>query len=168
MNLNYIQEYRDGDLAKKLASGINAALTGPIRLMEVCGTHTMAIFRHGIRSVLPGDVTLLTGPGCPVCVTSQRDIDMFVELAMDENRIVTTFGDLMRVPGTTSSLRGEKAKGRDVRIVYSVFDAIETAAANPDREVVFCAVGFETTTPASAVAGADAHKLGLDNFLLSS
>lgn len=168
MSLDYIQEYRDRDLAGKLVAGIKAALTRPVRLMEVCGTHTMAIFRHGIRSVLPGEVTLLTGPGCPVCVTSQRDIDIFVELAMDDTRIVTTFGDLIRVPGTRSSLGREKATGRDVRIVYSVFDAVEIAAANPDREVVFCAVGFETTTPTVAASVLMAQQRGLTNFSIHS
>ncbi|MFH1155610.1 MAG: hydrogenase formation protein HypD [Pseudomonadota bacterium] len=168
MSLKHVHEYRDGELARMLIEAIAAESRRPMRLMEVCGTHTMSIFRHGIRSVLPGTITLLTGPGCPVCVTSQRDIDVFVALARDASRIVTTFGDLMRVPGTESSLRRKKAEGSDVRIVYSVFDAVEIAAANPDREVVFCAVGFETTIPTVAASILMAEKRGLTNFSIHS
>ncbi len=168
MGLKYVDEYRDGELAKKLAAKIKEITTRPMRLMEVCGTHTMSIFRHGIRTVIPETITLLTGPGCPVCVTAQKDIDAFIELATLEDTIVTTFGDLLRVPGTGSSLQKEKAKGRDVRIVYSVFDALETAKNNPDKEVVFCAVGFETTTPTVAASILMADQQGLKNFSIHS
>ena len=168
MSLKHVEEYRDRDLAQGLIAGIREASTRPMRLMEVCGTHTMSIFRHGIRSVLPPAITLLTGPGCPVCVTDQRDIDVFVALAENRDRIVTTFGDLMRVPGTVSSLRARKAEGSDVRIVYSVFDAVEIAAANPDREVVFCAVGFETTIPTVAASIIMAEQRGVGNFSVHS
>lgn len=180
MPLKHVQEYRDGDLAKKIIAEIRNACekqetafetdasekSGNLRFMEVCGTHTMSIFRHGIRSVLPPNIELLSGPGCPVCVTSRKDIDVFIALAMMENLILTTFGDLMRVPGTESSLQKEKAKGRDVRIVYSAADAVEIAAANPDKSVVFCAVGFETTTPTVAASILMAEERGVDNFFI--
>jgi hydrogenase expression/formation protein HypD len=168
MSIKHVQEYRDGELARELAAAIRSVTTGNIRLMEVCGTHTMSIFRHGIRTVLPEEITLLSGPGCPVCVTSQRDIDCFIALTSLENVIVATFGDLMRVPGTVSSLQKEKAKGCDVRIVYSVFDAVEIAAENPDKEVVFCAVGFETTTPTVAASILMAQQRNIPNFSVHS
>lgn len=168
MTLKYVEEYRDGDLAKKIAREIRQTAVKDMRLMEVCGTHTMSIFRHGIRTVLPKGITLLSGPGCPVCVTSQRDIDTFITLALIDDVIVTSFGDLMRVPGTRSSLQKEKAEGRDIRIVYSVFDAVQIAAENPDRQVVFCAVGFETTTPTVAASILMAERQGLKNFSIHS
>lgn len=164
MALKHVQEYRDGDLAKKLVAAIRRTHGNPLRLMEVCGTHTMSIFRHGIRTVLPETITLLSGPGCPVCVTSQQDIDVFVALATRKDVILTTFGDLMRVPGTRSSLLAEKARGHDIRMVYSVADAVQLAADNPRRQVVFCAVGFETTTPTVAAAILEAHRQGIENF----
>ncbi|MFO7748807.1 MAG: hydrogenase formation protein HypD [Desulfobacteraceae bacterium] len=168
MSLKYVKEYRDGDLARKLAARIKQTSTKPVRLMEVCGTHTMSIFRHGIKSVLPDTVTLLSGPGCPVCVTSQQEIDAFIALAMEKNVILATFGDLVRVPGSVSSLQEQKAGGRDVRIVYSASDAVELAKANPDKEVVFCGVGFETTTPTMAATILAAEQMGLDNFSIYS
>lgn len=168
MVLKYVDEYRDGELARGLIAAIRAISTEKIRLMEVCGTHTMSIFRHGIRSVLPETIELLSGPGCPVCVTAQQDIDAFVEIAMQENLILTTFGDLIRVPGTLSSLQNEKGAGRDIRIVYSIFDALEIAAADPEREVVFCGIGFETTTPTVAAAILMATERGIDNFSIHS
>ncbi|SLM30174.1 protein required for maturation of hydrogenases [Desulfamplus magnetovallimortis] len=192
MSLKFVHEYRDGSLAKQLIAAIHgvkgAWMEGEplkveslpdnpkdhvqkpvrkkrrLRLMEVCGTHTMSIFRHGIPSVLPRGIELLSGPGCPVCVTAQQDIDAFVELALQKNVIVTTFGDLMRVPGRSSSLQQEKAGGREVRIVYSVFDALKTAQQNPDREIVFCAVGFETTIPTVAAAILMADEQQIENF----
>ncbi len=180
MALKYVQEYRDGDLAKKLISEINN-LCGKnfnepgtfrkfskVRFMEVCGTHTMSIFRHGIPSVLPPNIELLSGPGCPVCVTSQKDIDTFIEISMMDNVILTTFGDLMRVPGTMSSLQKEKAAGRDIRIVYAALDAVDIAAGNPDKSVVFCAVGFETTTPTVAASILVARERGISNFFIHS
>jgi hydrogenase expression/formation protein HypD len=136
--------------------------------MEVCGTHTMAIFRYGIRSVLPDTMTLLSGPGCPVCVTAQKDIDAYVMLARRPDVILTTFGDLMKVPGSGSSLAGEKAKGADVRMVYSIFDALAIAKENPDKAVVFCAVGFETTIPSIAGAVLTAKAQGVENFSIYS
>jgi len=168
MSLKYIDEYRDSDLARSLVKKIQAISHKKLRLMEVCGTHTMSIFKHGIRSVLPDHITLLSGPGCPVCVTAQRDIDAFVQFSRKDNVIVTTFGDLMKVPGSGSSLSKEKADGADVRMVYSVFDAVAIARENPDKEVVFCAVGFETTTPTIAATILSAREEGINNFSIYS
>ncbi|MDY0220643.1 MAG: hydrogenase formation protein HypD [Desulfobacterium sp.] len=164
MSIKHVQEYRDPVLANQIIAAIKKIALHEMRLMEVCGTHTMSIFRHGIRTVLPPNITLMSGPGCPVCVTSQRDIDCFIALTTLENTIVTTFGDLVRVPGTVSTLQKEKAKGCDVRVVYSVFDGVEIAAQNPDKEVVFCAVGFETTTPTVAASILMAQRRNITNF----
>jgi hydrogenase expression/formation protein HypD len=136
--------------------------------MEVCGTHTVSIFRSGIRSVLPETISLLSGPGCPVCVTDQKEIDAFVALARLDDVIVTTFGDLMRVPGSHSSLQKESAEGRDIRVVYSTFDALEVAKKNPDKKVVFLGVGFETTAPTIAASILQAAQLKMDNFSVMS
>jgi len=168
MSLKYVEEYRDGALARDLVKKIHSVSKKDLRLMEVCGTHTMSIFRHGIRSVLPKGITLLSGPGCPVCVTAQRDIDAFVAFAKIKNVIVTTFGDLVKVPGSGSSLAQEKASGADVRIVYSVFDAINIARKNKDKEVVFCGVGFETTIPTIAAGILMGIEAKVDNFSIYS
>ena len=168
MALKHIEEYRDASLSRPLIEKINRISKTPVRLMEVCGTHTVSIFRSGIRSVLPGTVSLLSGPGCPVCVTDQKEIDAFIALARIEDVIVTTFGDLMRVPGTLSSLQKEKADGRDIRVVYSTMDAVEIARENPDKKVVFLGVGFETTAPTIAASISTARQLGLDNYLVYS
>ncbi|MBU8910526.1 MAG: hydrogenase formation protein HypD [Desulfobacterales bacterium] len=168
MALKYIEEYRDGSLARGLVKKIHAVSKKDLRLMEVCGTHTTSIFRHGIRSVLPKGITLLSGPGCPVCVTAQKDMDAFVEFARINNVIVTTFGDLMKVPGSSSTLTKEKACGADVRIVYSIFDAINIARENKDKEVVFCGVGFETTIPTIAAGILMGIQGGIDNFSIYS
>lgn len=164
MSLKYVEEFRDPELARELVKKIRETNTRELRLMEVCGTHTMAIFRHGVRSVLPPGITLLSGPGCPVCVTAQKDIDAYVAFARNKDVIVTTFGDLMKVPGSGSTLAREKAAGADVRIVYSIFDAMAVARENPDREVVFCAVGFETTIPTIAASVLTAAGEQLGNF----
>lgn len=168
MGLKYSEEYRDGALARDLVKKIHRVSKKRLRLMEVCGTHTTSIFRHGIRSVLPRGITLLSGPGCPVCVTAQKDIDAFVAFARVKNVIVTTFGDLMKVPGSSSTLAREKASGADVRIVYSVFDAVTIARENRDRQVVFCAVGFETTLPTIAAGILMGIREKLDNFSIYS
>lgn len=168
MSLKYIDEYRDSALAKGLIQSIVTKSRRKIRLMEVCGTHTMSIFRHGIRSVLPDTISLLSGPGCPVCVTAQKDIDAFVAFSRVENVIVTTFGDLMKVPGSQSSLTLEKSKGADVRIVYSVFDALQIAIQHPEKEVVFCAIGFETTIPTIAAGILMALEQKISNFSIYS
>jgi hydrogenase expression/formation protein HypD len=134
--------------------------------MEVCGTHTVAIFRHGIRGLLPPEMRLLSGPGCPVCVTDQRDLDVAVALAGRKDVILTTFGDMMRVPASSSSLEREKGRGADIRLVYSVLDALAVAEANPEKKVVFLAVGFETTSPSIACAVVEAEGRDLRNFFI--
>jgi hydrogenase expression/formation protein HypD len=164
MALKHVEEYRDADLSKPLVEKIRRISTRPVRFMEVCGTHTVSIFRSGIRTVLPPTISLLSGPGCPVCVTDQGEIDAFIELARTEGVTLTTFGDLMRVPGSGSSLQRERADGRDIRIVYSTMDAVEIARRNPDRKVVFLGVGFETTAPTIAAAVLTARQGGLANF----
>jgi len=168
MSLKHIEEYRDADISKHLIAQIKATSKRNIRLMEVCGTHTVSIFRSGIRSVLPKAISLLSGPGCPVCVTDQREIDAFIELARLDDVIIATFGDLMRVPGSNSSLQKESAEGRDIRVVYSTFDALEIAQKNPDQKVVFLGVGFETTAPTIAASILQAARLKVDNYSVIS
>jgi hydrogenase expression/formation protein HypD len=168
MGIKYIEEYRDPEVSRKIAENIGGASKRPVRLMEVCGTHTVSIFRNGIRSMLPETITLLSGPGCPVCVTTQKEIDTFILLARMDDVIVTTFGDVMRIPGASSCLQKEHAEGRDIRPVYSAFDALKIAEKNPDKKVVFLGVGFETTAPTIAASILSARKIGLDNFLVFS
>jgi hydrogenase expression/formation protein HypD len=150
--MKYIDEYRNKELVLQIADKIREISTKPIRLMEVCGGHTMSIQKFGIPSLLPENIKLLSGPGCPVCVSSRSFIDHAVALARLPEVIITTFGDLIRVPGSTSSLDREKAAGADVRIVYSIMEAIEIAKKNIDKKVVFLGIGFETTAPASVSA----------------
>lgn len=168
MLMNHTKPYRDPGIAQHLVSRIGKISRKRIRLMEVCGTHTVSIFRSGIRSLLPETVSLLSGPGCPVCVTDQRDIDAFIRLSGIPDVIVTTFGDLMRVPGTQSTLLRERAKGSDIRVVYSPLDALAVARENPDRKVVFLGVGFETTAPTIAGTLIMARRQDLDNFFVFS
>ncbi len=168
MTLKHSDPFHDPQIARHLAQRITHASRQPVRLMEVCGTHTVAIFRSGVRSLLPETVSLLSGPGCPVCVTAQQEIDAFISLAREPDTIVATFGDLIRVPGSGSSLQREKADGADVRIVYSTFDAVNLARENPDKRVVFLGVGFETTAPTVAAAILTACGQGLDNFCVVS
>ena len=168
MAIKYAEEYRDPAIARQLIKQIRERSKKPIRLMEVCGTHTMSIFRNGIRQVIPEHIALLSGPGCPVCVTSQWEIDAFVALSQIENVVVATFGDLMRVPGTDSSLQEQRAAGKDVRMVYSTFDALEIAKKNPDRNVVFLGVGFETTAPTVAASIFSARQTGIGNYFVYS
>lgn len=139
-----------------------------IRLMEVCGTHTMTAFRSGLRSLLPANVALLSGPGCPVCVTPDDYVDRAIAIARRPDAIITTFGDLLRVPGTESSLERERAKGADIRVVYSALDALALAKKQPDRKIVFLGVGFETTAPTVAWSIRQAERDGLGNFLVLS
>ena len=164
MPLKHAEEYRDPALARRLAERIRRRSRRPARLMEVCGTHTVSIFRSGLRSLLPETISLLSGPGCPVCVTAQADIDAFIALARTAGVIVTTFGDLMRVPGTASNLLRERSRGRDVRIVYSAFDSLKIARDNPGHQVVFLGVGFETTAPTVAATIQTAFQEGIGNF----
>jgi len=145
-------------LADQLPSGA--------RLMEVCGTHTMAIARHGLHSLLPPKIRLISGPGCPVCVTPTSYINAAIELARRPDTVIATFGDMIKVPGSESSLEQEKARGARIAVVYSPYDAINLATANPGSQVVFLAVGFETTTPATALAAIRARSEGLKNFSL--
>jgi len=163
--------FRDPVIARGLIEAIDttaAKLGRPVKIMEVCGTHTVAIAKNGLRAVMPENVTLLSGPGCPVCVTANEDIDIAIELARQPGVIVTSFGDMMKVPGSYSSLAKEKADGRDVRIVYSPLDALALAEREPDRQVVFVAVGFETTVPLIAAAILRAQAAGIENFSIFS
>jgi hydrogenase expression/formation protein HypD len=168
MALKYLDEYRDQDIARSIVDRIKKVSKTKVRLMEVCGTHTMSIFRSGIRTLLPDTISLLSGPGCPVCVTAQKEIDAFIGLARADDVIVTTFGDLIKVPGTDSSLQKERANNRDIRVVYSTFDAIKIARKNPDKKVVFLGVGFETTAPTIAATIISAKEAKLDNFFVFS
>lgn len=140
----------------------------PLRFMEICGTHTVAIFRAGLRELLPSWIGLISGPGCPVCVTANEDIDRIIWLARQPGVIIATFGDLIRVPGSHSSLQNERADGADVRIVYSTFDALQMARENPDRHVVFLGIGFETTAPTVAASVKQASREGLTNYSIFS
>ncbi|MCW5552856.1 MAG: hydrogenase formation protein HypD [Verrucomicrobiae bacterium] len=162
--MKYLDEYRDGDLARKLALEIHRLTTRPWNIMEVCGGQTHAIVKFGIDELLPKAITLIHGPGCPVCVTPLEMIDKALEIAAKPNVIFTSFGDMLRVPGSTTDLLSVKARGGDVRIVYSPLDAVKLAEQNPAREVVFFGVGFETTAPATAMAVYQAAQKGLKNF----
>ncbi|MFC1883282.1 hydrogenase formation protein HypD [Thermodesulfobacteriota bacterium] len=166
--MKYVNEYRNGAVAQSLTDKINEISRKPIRLMEICGTHTMAIFRHGIRSLLPDSIELVSGPGCPVCVTAVEDVDRAVKLSKIPGVVLTTFGDMLRVPGTASSLQAEKAKGADIRMVYSTVDALKIARENPDKDVVFLGIGFETTAPTIAAAIMAASETGQQNFSVVS
>lgn len=156
--------FKDPELARGLIEAIHRLAPEHATLMEVCGTHTVAIARNGIRDLMPEGLRLASGPGCPVCVTCNRDIDTVIALARIPNVTITTFGDMTRVPGSTSSLLAEQAAGRSVEIVYSPLDALAFAKAHPEREVVFVGVGFETTTPLVAMAIKRAKAMGLSNF----
>jgi hydrogenase expression/formation protein HypD len=161
--------FRDPVRAAELIARIGEAWDGPpVRIMEVCGTHTMAIARHGLRAPLAGRVKLISGPGCPVCVTPDGYIDAALALAARPEIVVATFGDMVRVPGSGGSLERARAGGADVRVVYSPLDAVALAAAEPGREIVFLGVGFETTAPAVAGAIVTARDRGVRNFSVLS
>lgn len=164
--MKYIDEFRDKRIVKGLLKDIALLSDRKYSFMEVCGTHTMAIFRSGIKNILPSGIELISGPGCPVCVTAQEDIDAMLSLSRNKNVIITSFGDMLKVPGTGSTLERERASGADIRTVYSPLDALAIAGENTFKEVVFLAVGFETTAPAIASAVADAKKNGIKNFSL--
>lgn len=168
--MKYLNEYRDPILAKQLIEAMQRRPVGarPYKLMEICGTHTVAIFRLGLRQLLPHDIQLISGPGCPVCVTANEDIDRSIWLARQPQVIVTTFGDLVRVPGSTTSLNEERSRGADVRIVYGSLDALQVARDNPGKEVVLIGIGFETTAPTVAAAVMQADREGLRNFSVFS
>ena len=168
---NYVDAFRDPQSARNVlatieavADAIGATAEAPIRIMEVCGGHTHAIFRYGLDALTPSGVEFIHGPGCPVCVLPMTRIDHCVAMAERPGVILTTFGDAIRVPGTRKSLTQAKADGADVRIVYSPLDALELARRNPDREVVFFGLGFETTTPATALCIRQAAADGIGNF----
>ncbi len=164
--MKFLDEYRDPELARTLAREIARVTTKPWTIMEVCGGQTHAIVKFGIDQLLPSGVTLLHGPGCPVCVTSLELIDKALEIAARPEVIFCSFGDMLRVPGSNKDLLSVKSEGGDVRIVYSPLDAVKLAAQHPEREVVFFGVGFETTAPATAMAVRQAARLGLQNFFL--
>mgnify|MGYP001791695118 FL=1 len=170
MSLPFLDVFRNGPQVRGLLAELTMRLEGGTtrRIMEVCGTHTMAISRQGIRQALPPELVLISGPGCPVCVTSNADIDRFIEISMLPGVIAATFGDMLRVPGTRMGLAQARGQGARVQIVYSTLDAVELARNNPDKEVVFFGVGFETTAPTVAAALLEARAAGLTNFYVLS
>jgi hydrogenase expression/formation protein HypD len=164
--MKFLDEYRDAQAVLKLAAAIRGAITRPWRIMEICGGQTHAILRFGLDQLLPPELTLIHGPGCPVCVTPVEILDTAIALAARPEVIFCSFGDMLRVPGSRQDLLAAKAAGGDVRIVYSPMDAVALAQQRPHRQVVFFAVGFETTAPATALAVVQAARLGLENFSL--
>ncbi len=164
--MRYVDEYRDGGICRAYAEDIARITRGSWTVMEVCGGQTHAIMRYSIDRMLPGDISLVHGPGCPVCVTPLEAIDRAVELASIPEVVVCSFGDMIRVPGSTSDLMSARAAGGDVRIVYSPLDAVRIAAENPARQVVFFAVGFETTAPVTAMSVLRAKSMGLANYTM--
>ena len=164
--MRYLDEYRSPQRARRLLDEIRAAVTGPHVIMEICGGQTHAIVRYGIDQLLPAQISLVHGPGCPVCVTPVELVDKAIEIASRPEVIFCSFGDMLRVPGHDQDLLMVKAAGGDVRIVYSPLDALRLARENPDRQVVFFAVGFETTAPGNAMAVYQAHRQGIENFSL--
>lgn len=166
--MRFLHEYRDPKLAKRLLNEIRETVTQPWTIMEVCGGQTHAILRNGIDQLLPPEIELVHGPGCPVCVTPVESIDRAVAMAARSEVIFTSFGDMLRVPGSSSDLLSAKAAGGDVRMVYSPLEAVKLARENPEKEVIFFAVGFETTAPGNAMAVVQAAQEGLANFSLLS
>lgn len=162
--MKYITEYRDAKRVHDVLNDLHRITTRSWRLMEVCGGQTHSIIRHGIDQLLPEGVTMIHGPGCPVCVTPQELIDQAIAIAALPNTIMVSFGDMLRVPGSQKDLFQVKAEGGDVRVVYSPLECIKIARDNPDKEVVFFGVGFETTAPANAMAVHQAKQLGIMNF----
>lgn len=166
--MKFISEYRDKDLVLRLSTQIKRISHKPVKFMEVCGGHTMAVQKFGLPALLPPTVELLSGPGCPVCVSSKKFIDQAIAYGKLDNTILCTLGDLIRVPGSNSSLDNEKAAGSKVVLVYSILDAIKIAEDNPQKKVIFLGIGFETTAPTSAVGLQIARKKNLKNFFLYS
>ncbi|HYE37275.1 hydrogenase formation protein HypD [Methylocaldum sp.] len=164
--MKYLDEYRTPETAHKLAGAIAAVATRPWSIMEVCGGQTHSILKYGIDRLLPDRIELIHGPGCPVCVTPLEYIDKAIAIASRAEVVFCSFGDMLRVPGSRQDLLSVKAAGGDVRTVYSPLDALQIARQNPDRQVVFFAVGFETTAPAAAMAAFQAARTGVDNFSL--
>ena len=166
--MKFVEEFRDPALAKRLIDRIHRRSTKPIRLMEFCGGHTVAIFKHGIRQLLPETIEMLSGPGCPVCVTANKDLDKAISLSHLPDVIVASFGDMIRVPGSQSSLQQAKAEGSDIRVVYSAQDALHIARDNPGKSVVFIGIGFETTAPTVAATILQAEQEKIDNYYVLS
>ena len=162
--MKHIDEYRRGDVARRVAEEIARAARRPVKIMEVCGGHTHAIFKYGIEDLLPENVTMIHGPGCPVCVIPLGRVDDAISIALRPGVIFTTFGDMMRVPGSRTNLIDAKARGADVRMVYSPLDALKIAKQNSGREVVFLGLGFETTAPSTAMTVLQAAKDSVENF----
>ena len=162
--MKYLTEYRDPVLAAEYLEQIKKTVTRPWTIMEICGGQTHSLVKYGLLQMLPKEITMVHGPGCPVCVTPTYLIDRAIYLAKQSNVIMCSFGDMLRVPGSEKSLLQAKAEGADVRILYSPLEAVKLAQQNPDREVVFFAVGFETTAPANALSVIQAHQLGLKNY----
>ncbi|MCG8328496.1 MAG: hydrogenase formation protein HypD [Chitinophagales bacterium] len=162
--MKFLTEYRDPEVAQRYLEEIKKSVTRPWTIMEVCGGQTHSLVKNGILNMLPKEINMVHGPGCPVCVTPLNLIDKAVYLAEEKNAILCSFGDMLRVPGSEKSLLEAKAGGADIRILYSPLEAVKIAQQNPDRQVVFFAVGFETTAPANALSVVHAHRLGLENY----
>jgi len=166
--LKYLDEYRRADLALKIADDIKRASSRPFNIMEVCGGHTMSIRKSGIHKIIGENINLISGPGCPVCVTPARDIEKAIALSRLDGTVICTFGDLVRVPGASSSLEREKAAGSDIRMVYSAYDALRFAGEERRKDIIFISIGFETTAPTAAAAIMQARNEGLENFSVLS
>jgi len=166
--VKFISEFRRSELAGGLISQIHRQSKTPVRFMEFCGGHTVTIFRYGIRQVLPQTIDMVSGPGCPICVTANADLDKAIALSQIPDVIIATFGDMLKVPGSYSSLQEAKADGADVRMVYSTMDALKIAGENPDKSVVFLGIGFETTAPTIAASILEAEEKGIRNYYVLS
>lgn len=162
--MKYLSEYRDPELVEKYINELHTITTKPWTIMEICGGQTHSLVKNGILDMLPKEITMVHGPGCPVCVTPIGIIDEAVSLSQRSDVILCSYGDMLRVPGTTKSLLETKAEGADVRILYSPLEAVTIAQQNPDKEIIFFAVGFETTAPANALSVINADKLGINNY----
>jgi hydrogenase expression/formation protein HypD len=162
--MKYIDEFRNEAYARIILDKIKGRSDRKLNIMEVCGTHTTSIFRYGIRGLLPENIRLISGPGCPICVTPQSYIDTAIELSLFRNVIIATFGDLMRVPGKGGSLYTRRTEGGDIRVVYSPMDAMFIAKSNPSKKVVFLSVGFETTSPMTAITAIESIKNNIKNL----
>jgi len=166
--LRFITEFRRSELAEGLVSQIHRKSRTPVRFMEFCGGHTVTIFRYGIRQILPRTIEMVSGPGCPVCVTANADLDKAIALSQLPEVIIATFGDMIKVPGSRSSLQKEKANGAEIRIVYSTMDALQIAEDNPDKSMIFLGIGFETTAPTIAASILQAEERGIKNYYVLS
>lgn len=166
--MKFVDEFRRSEPARGLVSDIHHRSKTPARLMEFCGGHTVAILKNGLRQLMPSTIEMISGPGCPVCVTANADIDKAIALAKVPEVIFTTFGDMLKVPSSHSSLQQVRAEGADVRIVYSAIDALAIAGENPERSVIFLGIGFETTAPTIAASVLEAEQRGLNNYYVLS